>query len=60
VKEKFDATEYRDLSTRVSPTHAEIARYFSVSVSTVYRWYYGETKVPVSVIKALKLLLKEQ
>ena len=60
MKDKFDATEYRDLSTRVSPTHAEIARYFSVSVRTVYRWYYGETKVPVSVIKALKLLLKER
>ena len=60
MKDKYDATEYRDLSTRVSPTHAEIARYFSVSVRTVYRWYYGETKVPVSVVKALTLLLKEQ
>lgn len=60
MKDKYDSTEYRELSTRASPTHAEIARYFGVSVRTVYRWYYGQTKVPVSVLKALKLLLKEQ
>lgn len=59
MRDKHDATEYRELATRASPIHAEIARYFGVSVRTVYRWYYGQTKVPVSVLKALKLLLKE-
>jgi DNA-binding transcriptional regulator YiaG len=60
MKDKYDSTEYRELAEKASPTHVEIARYFGVSVRTVYRWYYGQTKVPVSVLKALKLLLKEQ
>lgn len=59
MKDKYDATEFREIARKVSPTHAELARYFGVSVRTVYRWYYGETKVPTSVMRTLNLLLKQ-
>jgi DNA-binding transcriptional regulator YiaG len=59
-KARKDPTEFRELASKVSTIHAELAEYFGVSVRTVYRWWYGETKVPVSVMRALQLLLKKK
>lgn len=60
MKPRLDPKEFRELASKVSSTHAELAKYFGVSLRTVYRWWYGESRVPVSVLKTLTLLTNKK
>lgn len=60
MKDRHDPTEFRELAKKVSTTHVELAKYFGVGVRTVYRWWYGESRVPVAVLKALSLLVNKK
>ena len=51
---------YKELVRQAQTNHRELAEYFGVSLKTVYRWWNGETRVPMSAIRALQLLLKNK
>lgn len=51
-------TEIYALIKKTGGSVAQVANFLGVHKRTVYRWMSGESPTPVSVIKALSLLLK--
>ncbi len=51
-------TEIYGLIKKTGGSVAQVANFLGVHKRTVYRWMSGESPTPVSVIKALSLLLK--
>ena len=60
MKKRLDPTEFREAALKVASTQAELSKYFGVSLRTVYRWWYGESRVPVSVMRSLSLLANKK
>lgn len=52
------AKQMRDLVKKTGGSVAQVSEFLGVHKRTVYRWMSGESPTPVSVIKALSLLLK--
>jgi predicted transcriptional regulator len=50
--------QMRELVKKTGGSVAQVATFLGVHKRTVYRWMSGESPTPVSVLKALSLLLK--
>jgi DNA-binding transcriptional regulator YiaG len=52
--------EINKLIKKTGGSVAQVAEFLGVHKRTVYRWMSGESPTPVSVIKALSLLIKSR
>lgn len=60
MEQESNLDKYKELVEKVAATNKELAKFFGVTLRTVYRWNNGEFPVPMSAIRALQLLLKNK